>query len=486
MVVNRCLAPCSKLRATEWIPRTVLPQLLGFEPKQLNNTRIHRVLDALEGIEPELSRFLISHPVRRQQVDSVVFLDITDTWFEGHKAELAAAGKCKDGAIRRTRVQLALGVDAQGLPLRWELLPGNAAEVEQLSVWIEALSEHRELDELPLVFDRGFTSADNLCALVQANRRFVTCAKRAQLMDWGSEIDFDRIICTPAGQKPTAEQLRAAGLCAVEHDEELFYVDQGVRPPHKMPQVPDPGVRTVLFFRRQQYAEQTAAIERKRSKLLEAVAEWNQEMANARRTRNEHKTRSKVDNLLKRYGFKFDYNVQLEPIEVTHNGRVYKSFQIGLEPIEQGRRHRDCNAGWMVLLAHPDDARPAVELIRQYANKEAVEYAFKVIKSFVELRPIRHQKTDKIRAHVTLCILALLLDKSLQNQLRAAGITDEVDRVYETLEPCRLQVLSHRGSGATRWTISETDERSRLLKLLKPLGLESLLDETTLAELGSP
>lgn len=475
LVANRCLAPCSKLRVTEWVPRTVLSRLLHFDNAQLNNTRIHRVLERLEGLEPALTRFLVQHPMRRAQSgDAVVFLDITDTWFESGGGEFAATGKTKDGAIRRKKIQLALGVDERGLPLRWELLPGNAPEGNELPKWIAALDTHPELRGVPLVFDRGFSSADNLKRLVQAERRFVTCAKKPRVADWSTETDFDHIVATPKGKTPTKQRLCKAGLRAADGDPNLFFVDQGVRPPHRI-DVPSPGLRVVLFFRPSQFVEQRNSIERKRDKVRRAVETWNAEMANARRTRNEHKTRKKVEALLKKYDMQFDYRVQLDPIEVTHRARTYKAFHITLEAVEHGTRHRDYNAGWMVLLAHPDDPRTAEQLITQYILKEAVEYAFKVIKSFVQLRPIRHHTTPKIQAHVTLCVLALFINRALQIQLRQAGIHDEVDRIYESLEPCRLQVLGHRHREVERNTITEPDDRQR--RLLRALGLEELVSE---------
>jgi transposase len=179
LVANRCVAPCSKLRVTEWAPRTCLPRMLRFHPDQLNNTRIHRVLNALEGIEPKLSRFLVEHPTRRQRPDSVVYLDLTSTWFEGHGGTLGQRSRTKDGAIRRHVVQLALGVDARGLPLQWEVLPGKTAEVTVLPHWVELLDRYETLRGLPLIFDRGLTSERNLLELINRNRRFVTCARES-------------------------------------------------------------------------------------------------------------------------------------------------------------------------------------------------------------------------------------------------------------------------------------------------------------------
>jgi len=54
LTIQRCVAPASKLAAQRWFPRTALPELLGVEPARFQNTRIHRVLEQLDGVEREL------------------------------------------------------------------------------------------------------------------------------------------------------------------------------------------------------------------------------------------------------------------------------------------------------------------------------------------------------------------------------------------------------------------------------------------------
>ena len=128
----------------------------------------------------------------------------------------------------------------------------------------------------------------------------------------------------------------------------------------------------------------------------------------------------------------------------------------------------------MILFAHPNDRRAPLELIDEYHRKAVVEHDFGVIKSFIELRPIRHHTDARIRAHVTLCVLALLLDRYLELKLAAADVTDAVDRVYERLEPCRLQVLAARGR-PTQLVVTEPTAEQR--DLLAAIGLPNLADQ---------
>lgn len=472
LVANRCLAPCSKLRVTEWAPRTALPELLGFEPERLNNTRIHRVLDAMEDIEPALTRFLVQHPVRQQDGDgAVLFLDLTSSWFVGHGGTLGKRGRTKDGAIRRHAIQIALAVDGRGLPIRWAVLPGNLFEARVLPEWLEALNEHEELAAHCLVFDRGLATEENIGRLLRDGRRFVTCSRLTNIEEWGMQVDVAALAATPAGNAPSAATLASAGLTPTANPD-IYYVDLGVQVPKQLDTVPAPGVRLIPYFRPSLFERNRESLVRLRANVDRQVAGLNEELRAAKVTRTEAATRKKVRDMLERFELLSEYAVHLEPIEVAGRKRPVGSFQVRLERLAE-HGPRDLNAGWMILFAHPDDPRTPLELIDQYHRKTVVEHDFGIIKSVVELRPIRHHTDARIRAHVTLCVLALLLDRYLELRLARAEITDAVDRVYEALEPCRLQVLSGRGHHvACQLTITETTAAQRAL--LRALDLESL------------
>lgn len=477
LVANRCVAPCSKLRVIEWTPRTALPEILGFHPEHLNNTRVHRILDGLETVEPALMRFLIAHPNRQTKPSAVVYIDLTNTWFEGQGGDLGETARTKDGAIRPHTIQIALGVDGQGLPLHWEVLPGKTGEPTILPRWVESLGHHEELNALPLVFDRGLASQDNLRTLLYAGKRFVTCARKPKVEDWGIGIDFDAITKTPLGERPGREVLAEAGLFASDRNDDLYYFDYGVRLPVGMSPFLAPGLRVVLYFRPSLFVKHRETIARQHARLHEKVAVINKELRAAKKSRSAEKTRKKIEALLSIYELASAYKVRVVPIEIARPGEAepIASFQVHLDPTGTVTATQERNAGWMVLLAHPDDDRDALDLIAQYHTKEAVEHAFLLMKVFGALRPIRHQTNAKIQTHVSLCVLGMHVNRVLEILLRDAGITDAVDRVYENLESCRLHVLSATTHGVTRFTI--TKSKPEQLPILDALGLTHLLEQ---------
>lgn len=472
LIANRCLAPCSKLRLLEWLPHTALPELLGFDLRRVNNSRIHRVLDDLDGIEPALTTWLVQHPLRRVHPSAVIFLDLTTSWFEGHGGSYGKRGRLKGGAIHRHTIQIALAVDDHGIPLRWEVLPGNTCEAKVFPAWVAALAQHEELASLPLVFDRGLATQENLALLIREQRSFVTCARLTQVQDYTTDVDLAALAGIAAQGTPRRQQIVLAGLRASD-DDDIYFLDLGVIQPGPIDRIPEPGLRVVPYFRPSLYVRNHESLARLRANVDEQIAALNEDLRQAKMSRTEDNTRRKVSRMLERFDLVEDYDIHLDPIEVAGRKKLLRSYQIRLTRRE-GFSNRELNAGWMLLLAHPSDTRAPLELIREYHKKHVVEHDFRVIKSFVELRPIRHQTDAKIRTHVTLCVLALLIDRYVELKLRSAGTTDSIDRVYEALEPCRLQVLSG-GRGPNRLRVTETNERQR--ELFAKVGLSQLTEQ---------
>lgn len=101
LVAQRCIDPGSKRAAVDWFGRTALPELLGLPESRFNNTRIHRVLTGLESAEAKLQERLAWSVHAHRQQFSLLFLDVTDTWFVGRGPPLATEGKTKEGLYRR-------------------------------------------------------------------------------------------------------------------------------------------------------------------------------------------------------------------------------------------------------------------------------------------------------------------------------------------------------------------------------------------------
>jgi len=122
---------------------------------------------------------------------------------------------------------------------------------------------------------------------------------------------------------------------------------------------------------------------------------------------------------------------------------------------------RRCD-GMLFVAAAPDLDRTGEELIRLYRSKAMIEQDFREIKSVLELRPLRHGKDEKVRAHVTLCVLALAVERLIEQRLLATGQPQTAQRALATLREVRLNELKLAGTNqrATVVTSATADAKA--------------------------
>jgi hypothetical protein len=187
LVVQRCLDPQSKLEAVRWFARTALPELLGVSPAQFNNTRVHRVLERLETVERELMRALSRRAYEQHGRFATMFLDVTDTWFEGEGPELARKGKTKEGLVKK-KIGIVLLCNEQGQPLRWEVVKGGSGEGPQMMQLMRTVQQVPWLEQTPIVCDRALGCTAYIHELLDADVQFITSLLKPEFDSYGVKL----------------------------------------------------------------------------------------------------------------------------------------------------------------------------------------------------------------------------------------------------------------------------------------------------------
>jgi len=219
-----------------------------------------------------------------------------------------------------------------------------------------------------------------------------------------------------------------------------------------------------LFLRRRETA-------RKQFQTLTAqVDALNQDQRGRRRPRPAVHLLADARNLLKRLHW-------LNLFEVTTrarrtNGRTHHELVLSRVEDEWKRRRR--LDGFGLLVAHPAVRRTAAELVRLYFSKDVVEKDFQVIKSELDLRPVRHRTDPKVRAHVSLCMLALLLQRALEQELAASDAPMTAAAAFTHLATCHLNRLQPDKARAY-YTVTKPTPTQR--DLVYALGVPHLVDD---------
>ena len=539
LTIQRCAAPGSKLYAKQWFPTTALPELLGLSPKAFNNTRIHRVLRQLEGCTEELQQRLPGMYQKRHGAFASLFLDTTDTHFEGRGCTMARRGRTKAGHSNKRHIGLLLLCNEHGLPLRWMLLPGNTKDHTAMGDMVTSLKGVSWVQKVPVVCDRAMGKQSSVRRLLETELHFLTA----------SHVDSIDSYTAKAHQKIPADKLSATKLAGTEElyrqdietmreaarknalvqvDEFLFVLDLGVvvvnldgketeveaDQPTPSPQagmvqnaVTEVGanesesasskLRLVAYFNPMMFVDQRRRAQKHLDELNAFVDALNKELAEASRSRDSDSTRRKVVRILEKRSWVDLFDLTLHPIQVSpkksddlksqtqqpskagSKEKSVDSFQCELTLKQDAWNRRLRYNGFVLLLGHPDLPQTAKDLALMYRAKDAVEKDFQTIKSVVELRPIFHYTDPKVCAHITLCMLALLLQRTLEQRLRARTMSLSTPATVEALRTCHLNLLEPLAARHSLYTVTATTQIQR--EILNALGLLHLIDDTSMS-----
>lgn len=410
MVANRALAPSSKLAVETWVERdAALPGLEGIEVQHL-----YRAMDVLveagDALQEEI--FFSVASLLNLEVD-LLFFDTSSTYFEieGEDPEgdedaacvLRRRGHSKDHRPDLAQVVIGLAVTREGIPVRCWVWPGNTADVTRVAEVKRDLVGWK-LGRVVTVVDRGFTSEDNLRTLQRAGGHYIA-GERMQ-----------------SGKPAVEEALSRAGRY------------QKVRPNVEVKEiiVGDGEARQRFILVRNPQEE--ARDRQKREEILKALEEELQGIA---RLKKEEHPRA-VCRLMAHPTY----------------GR-YLKLKNGWPQIDRAKVKEEERLDGKYLLRTSDDTLSAADVALGYKQLLEVEEAFRTLKQTLDLRPVYHRLSRRIRAHVLLCWLALLLIRVAEVRVEERlGRRHTWPRLRDELERMHLGIFA--GPAGTVWQRTET------------------------------
>lgn len=230
-------------------------------------------------------------------------------------------------------------------------------------------------------------------------------------------------------------------------------------------------VRCIAYFNPDVFVAKRRRAQQRLDQIEELVAELN---AKAARPHSKHTTdtmRRALEQKLERHDLVSAFEIAVSKDPST--GRPQISAHLDEVNWRKRRRHD----GFTVLVAHPELPQGAEELSRMYRSKHQVEVDFHVIKSVLKIRPVHHRTDAKVRAHVTLCMLALLLQRTLHELLQSRS----AEAALTVLSSCYL----HRWSAPTTasgapaaYSVTELDAEQAAI--LRELEMTHLADDANL------
>ena len=409
LVIARLTEPSSELHIAEaWYRTTALEDLLGLPAEHVDDNRLYRALDRLLPNKPALEQHLRRRLGELFALEyDLLLYDVTSTYFEGlaEGNPLAQRGYSRDHRGDCKQVCIALVVTREGMPLGYELFAGNRNDVTTVEEVVERMEARFGLAQRIWVMDRGMTSAENLAWLEQTGRHYLIGTPRSELRKWA------RAIAETRDWQSVREGVEAK-LCTGPDGQETFVLCRSVERREK---------EQAMHLRFAQRIE--LGLER-----------LGRRIGRARQALERGKLERQIGRLLERNARAAGrYLIELEPDPARPAG-VRLRWSARPEWDDWARHSEGC----YVLRTNIRDW-DVEQLWRTYVQLSEAEAAFRIHKSELSLRPIWHQREDRVQAHILVCFLAYVLWKTLEQWQSRAGlgnsprtILDELGRIQST------------------------------------------------------
>ena len=392
LVIARLCEPTSELAIAErWYRSTALEDILGVSVESVNDDRLYRALDRLLPHKEALEGHLRSKLSELFELEyDLLLYDVTSTYFEGlcpHN-ELARRGYSRDHRRDCLQVCLALVVSREGLPLGYEVFAGNRVDVTTVEEIVGTMEKRFGLAQRIWVMDRGMVSQANVAWLQKSGRRYLLGASRAELKRWKSELLDER------DWNAVREGLEVK-LCQGPEGEETF----------------------VLCRSRERIEKEKAMHQRFSARIESELKSLQKRLESSRKKIPRSGVDRQIGRLLersRRAARRFDIDLTEDPARPS-GLRLTWSVQAPWDEWAQ------VSEGCYVLRTNVTDWTPE-QLWQAYIQLTQAEAAFRIQKSDLALRPIWHQKTQRVQAHILVCFLAYVLWKTLEQWMHRAGL----------------------------------------------------------------
>ena len=436
MVFNRLCDPESKLGVLRWLETVTLP---GLSLKAVSHHQLLRAMDALldhhEAVEQTVAGLL--RPLVDQAL-SVVFYDMTTIRAAGlseQDMDIRKFGMSKAGLIAR---QFMLGVvqTADGLPLYHEVFDGNTAEVTTLKPTIAKLVSRFPVKRMIVVADRGLLSQDNLAEL------------QAITLPCGTPLEF--ILAVPGrryGELAEAVSPLHAGQFAQAKDEtlgETRWTD----------------LRLIVAHNPDTAAAQTAARAETMTKLEQQASQWAGKL-DEQDTGKSYRGRKLSDGGVRAKFYRAVCEAHLTRIIQVD----LKSEQFTYRIDEQALQQAQLMDGKLLLITNAQDLSPT-DLVRRYKSLADIERGFRVLKSEIEIGPVYHRLPDRIKAHASICFIALILYRVMRQRLHAADAKTSPEKALAQLRRIQHHRITLNGSQPNAGLSTTSTEQTHILAAL--------------------
>lgn len=434
-VVNRIVSPSSHLKhyrsQTNW---------LGNSLAETNLRSLYRMLSFAARIKKPILRGLNKALNQAMPRDlSVVFYDVTNTWFETvwddehqwamevekqlsalpsgatseerrqliEKLERARTSSLRmRGPSKECRkdpiVSIAMVVDRDGIPIDFRVYPGNSSEKTTMKCSIDELAKTYKITNAVVVADNGLNTNANLIRLVKENQGFLLAhslskAKQGSVDEWLKDTGWQ-------WDKEKERKIKIIPSSLIDEDG-----------------VVQTNYRMVIGWSEKRYREDMFKIEMHEQGAREAIAHH-----------------AKLP--LATFGLKKYIETEKNKAQKINEKELAKDKKLAGYYAYLFKDSREFDKEWVKLPAEEKKELSGWEIIEQYKKQAQIEECFRIMKTNFNLRPMYVYTDEHIEAQVLICVLALILLRILSKKLKLAGSPMTTEQILAALNTAKLSV----------------------------------------------
>lgn len=448
MVINRCVDPLSKLGATRWIERTSYKAMKGYHDLPLDVEYFYRSMDYLLSIKDELELALYERLKTLFSINvKLTFYDITSTFFYSDNCSIGKKGHSRDHRSDKEQIVIGVVTSWEGYPIKHYVFEGNTKDEKTVIDVVKQLKKEYQIEETTFVGDRGMITKLNLSTIEGEGFNYIMGVKHRQseihaMLLADDELD-ENLYQEYKGLKIQERQILVKDFLlwkskAILNEKSISTEDQAfssfkglIGSLNNLDKVEYATIKKAVLALTQdsKICRRISALIRKYhgqyKNTLRSIICLNQE----RQALAKQKREAKISSLSKALSELFSrVKKETEAIKVENKidkifegyKRRYKKFfkilrdhqqkAVGYTRNEKALAEEEKYDGIFILATNRQDLEPG-KVVDSYKNLQEVEMLFDDLKHFVDIHPVRHWLEVRVRAHVFLCILALLLKR---------------------------------------------------------------------------
>jgi len=377
--------------AERWYADSALEDLLGVPLARINDARLYRGLDVLHAHKDQLCAHLQERYRSWFGVEFEFLLyDVTSTYFEGQARAntKAARGYSRDQRPDCKQVNIGLVVTPEGLPIGYEVFAGNTTDVTTVEEMVELLEQKYGLPKRIWVMDRGMVSEENIEFLRERGARYIVGTPKRQLKYFETQLLAEE---NWSEVQPGVEVKLVAHPDGAEEEQYVLCRSSARR------------------------EKELAMLARQRERLRAQL-----EKTHATLQRRPAKDAGRIERRIGRWLGRFPAAERLLEVDVEYDSN---GCACGLKITERQEHTAWATLahGAYLLRTNCPEQDPA-KLWRWYIQLTQAEESFRISKSDLGLRPVFHQKTARVEAHILVCFLSLALWRTLEMWMRGKGL----------------------------------------------------------------